>query len=65
MKKLTMLVALASLSFLTLPLQTIAAPGERHPEIHHALQSLRHAQQHLQEAAHDYGGHRVEPISSH
>src|SRR5277367_4236016 len=38
-----------------------AAPAD-HPEIHDALNSLRHAREHLEHAAHDFGGHRVEAL---
>ena len=34
----------------------------RHPEIHAALNALARAKVHLQEAAHDFGGHRVDAI---
>jgi hypothetical protein len=34
----------------------------RHPEIHAALDALHRAKMHLQEAAHDFGGHRVDAI---
>jgi hypothetical protein len=37
-------------------------PPEKHPQIHEALESLRNAKQHLEHAAHDFGGHRVEAI---
>ena len=40
---------------------TTPAP-ERHPEIHAAIESLEHAKQHLNEAKHDFQGHRVEAI---
>ncbi len=33
-----------------------------HPEIRDAMGSLRHAKEHLEHAAHDFGGHRVEAI---
>jgi hypothetical protein len=38
-----------------------AVPAD-HPEIHEAINSLRHAREHLDHAAHDFGGHRVEAI---
>src|SRR5271170_4493664 len=38
-----------------------ATPAE-HPEIHDALNSLRHAREHLEHAAHDFGGHRVDAL---
>lgn len=37
------------------------APAD-HPEIREALASLRRAKDHLEHAAHDYKGHRVEAI---
>jgi hypothetical protein len=39
-----------------------SSSAERHPEIREALASLRHAKEHLEHAAHDFGGHRVEAI---
>jgi hypothetical protein len=41
-----------------------ATPAEPHPEIREALQSLRRAKGHLEHAAHDFGGHRVEAIEA-
>ena len=35
---------------------------EPHPEINAAIRSLERAKLHLQRAAHDFGGHRVEAI---
>ena len=35
---------------------------ERHPEIDDALRALHAAKDHLEHAAHDFGGHRVEAI---
>jgi hypothetical protein len=43
------------------PNATTAVPAD-HPEIHDALASLHHAKEHLEHAAHDFGGHRVEAI---
>ena len=34
----------------------------RHPQIHAALNALQNAKMHLQEAAHDFGGHRSDAI---
>ena len=39
-----------------------AAAREPHPEIREAIASLRRAKEHLEHAAHDFGGHRVEAI---
>jgi hypothetical protein len=42
-----------------------AAPApEPHPEIRAAINSLQRAKTHLQEAKHDFGGHRVDAIKS-
>jgi hypothetical protein len=34
----------------------------KHPQIDDALRALGAAKQHLQEASHDFGGHRVDAI---
>jgi hypothetical protein len=39
-----------------------ATPPEPHPEIREALGSLRRAKDHMEHAAHDFGGHRVDAI---
>ena len=47
--------------------QPAAAPAalpEPHPEIREALQALRGAKQHMEHAAHDFGGHRVEALKA-
>lgn len=42
---------------------TPAAPAAgKHPEIEDALRALDRAKDHLQHAAHDFGGHRVDAI---
>jgi hypothetical protein len=41
-----------------------ASPAEPHPEIREALQALRRAKGHMEHAAHDFGGHRVEAIEA-
>jgi hypothetical protein len=38
-----------------------AIPAD-HPEIRDALGALRHAREHLEKAAHDYGGHRADAL---
>jgi hypothetical protein len=38
------------------------ANPEPHPEIREAIASLRRAKEHMEHAAHDFGGHRVEAI---
>ncbi len=47
-----------------LPATPAATPAERHPEIREALGALRRAKEHMEHAAHDYGGHRVETIEA-
>jgi hypothetical protein len=44
------------------PANTTADPAERHPEIREALGALRHAKEHMEHAAHDFGGHRVDAV---
>lgn len=39
-----------------------ANPAEPHPEIRDAIAALRRAKEHMEHAAHDFGGHRVEAI---
>jgi len=47
-----------------LPATPAATPAERHPEIREALGALRRAKEHMEHAAHDFGGHRVEAIEA-
>lgn len=44
------------------PANTTADPAEPHPQIREALGALRRAKEHLEHAAHDFGGHRVEAL---
>jgi hypothetical protein len=44
------------------PAAAPAAVPQEHPEIREALRALRTAKDHLEHAAHDFGGHRVEAI---
>ena len=44
------------------PNTSTAAAAERHPEIREAIEALRRAKGHMEHAAHDFGGHRVEAI---
>jgi hypothetical protein len=46
------------------PNTTTATAAEPHPEIREALGSLRRAKEHMEHAAHDFGGHRVEAIEA-
>lgn len=62
MKKLitTCCIAAGLLMPMTMNTTLSAAPftHERHPEIVDALHSLQNAREHLEHAAHDFGGHR-------
>jgi hypothetical protein len=45
------------------PAPAAATPAaEPHPEIREAIEALRRAKAHMEHAAHDFGGHRVDPI---
>jgi hypothetical protein len=46
------------------PASPAAVPAEKHPEIREALGALRRAKGHMEHAAHDFGGHRVEAIEA-
>ncbi|MBZ5662316.1 MAG: hypothetical protein LAO08_18095 [Acidobacteriia bacterium] len=41
-----------------------AASPEPHPEIREAIGALRRAKAHMEMAAHDFGGHRVEALKA-
>lgn len=72
------LVAAASVAFgSTPPVRDVVLPpvvvtatpvvrhkGEPHPEIMSAIRALQAARDHLEHAAHDYHGHRVEAIGA-
>jgi hypothetical protein len=45
-----------------LPNSTTATAAEPHPEIREAIAALRRAKEHMEHAAHDFGGHRVEAL---
>jgi hypothetical protein len=44
------------------PSTATATAAEPHPEIREAIAALRRAKEHMEHAAHDFGGHRVEAI---
>jgi hypothetical protein len=58
-------VAPAAPNKANLPAAPAATPAaEPHPEIREALGALRRAKEHMEHAAHDFGGHRVEAIEA-
>jgi hypothetical protein len=75
---LSFFAAVALVFLLTFPVAAPAAPPtgssqpkvapapaeERHPEIREAIGALRRARAHLEHAAHDFGGHRVDAIKA-
>ena len=44
------------------PSTATATAAEPHPEIREAIAALRRAKEHMEHAAHDFGGHRVQAI---
>ena len=76
MKIVSVFAAAVLMLALTFPASAPAAPPigtpatvseqpavpEHHPEIHDALEALRRARAHIEHAAHDFGGHRVEAL---
>ena len=60
MKK-RMLSSFAVLAFM-LALSSPSPAAGRHPQIERALMALQNAKEHLQAAAHDFGGHRAEAM---
>jgi hypothetical protein len=66
MRRRTVLSTSLSAGFLALVLlrATPAVAAGSHPEIRKAIHALELARNHLQHAAHDFGGHRVEALQS-
>ena len=59
----TRMMSLAVMFTLLLALSPASpAQGERHPEIRAAIHALENAKRHLEEAAHDFGGHKVDAL---
>lgn len=56
------LVLAALIVGITLGLSSSALTVERHPQIHAAARALRQAANHLEKAAHEYGGHRAKAL---
>jgi len=56
-------LATQPVSIAAVPAAALATPlPGPHPEIHAALEAMRNAKDHLEHAAHDFNGHRVESI---
>ena len=59
----TRIMSLAAMFALLFALSPASpAQGERHPQIQAAIQALENAKHHLQEASHDFGGHRADAL---
>lgn len=59
----TRIMSLAVMFTLLLALSPASpAQGERHPEIRAAIHALENAKRHLEEAAHDFGGHKADAL---
>jgi hypothetical protein len=52
----------ANVTAVSHPNTTTADPREPHPQIREAIAALRRAKAHMEHAAHDFGGHRVEAL---
>ena len=55
-------IGLLGVMALMLSLSSPSPAYERHPEIRSAIESLENAKRHLEQAAHDFHGHRVDAI---
>ncbi|HZR58890.1 MAG TPA: hypothetical protein VFA74_18625 [Terriglobales bacterium] len=55
-------VAAFSVAALMLAITPTSPAFERHPEIRAAIDALHNAKEHLEHAAHDFRGHRVDAI---
>ena len=60
----TKLITVFSMFALLLALTPASPAAERHPQIRAAIHALEAAKDHLQHAAHDFGGHRAEAIEA-
>ncbi|HXM23957.1 MAG TPA: hypothetical protein VN948_22060 [Terriglobales bacterium] len=56
------IMSFCALLVLLLALSPASPAGERHPQIRAAINALENAKAHLQSAAHDFQGHRVDAI---
>jgi hypothetical protein len=61
-KSQVMLTALTLAAGVIVGAASVALTAERHPQIHDAQADLARAKAHLEQAAHDYAGHRVAAI---
>ncbi|MGH9529108.1 MAG: hypothetical protein ACRD2S_04230 [Terriglobales bacterium] len=62
MTKKIRITSIMTITAIMLALTPTSPAAERHPEIHRAIEALRNARAHLQEAAHDFGGHKADAI---
>ena len=62
MKRRIRVMSVMAVTAIMLALTPTSPAAERHPEIHRAIAALRAARGHLQEASHDFGGHKADAI---
>jgi len=62
LKKRWVLMAAILVVGFVLGLSTSALTEEKHPQIHAAMRALRQAANHLERAAHEFGGHRAKAL---
>ncbi len=62
LKRRWVLVLAALMAGIIFGLSSSALTAERHPQIHAAARALRQAANHLEKAAHEYGGHRAKAL---
>ncbi len=60
-KHIALAVAALATAFM-LGAGTGAFSAARHPQIHAAMRALKRAEEHLERAAHEYGGHRARAL---
>ena len=58
------LAVLTGFAAYPLGIRTAAADGDHNPRIHHALEALRAAEEELNEAPHDFHGHKQDAIDA-
>jgi hypothetical protein len=58
----TRIMSLAVMFTLLFALSPASPAQGRHPEIREAIHALENAKKHMEEAAHDFGGHKADAL---